>query len=102
MDLLSVYRDRITCVCFIGEGTGTTKSIAELIKWCSIIISFGLKTGIYTGRDGRPQKWMNCFDYAKTGRYIQESGPLTSKNTNQNFFKNSSNGWTDITEVFWS
>lgn len=102
MDLLSAYRERITCVCFMGEGSGTTKEIAELKKWCSVIRNLGLKTGIYTGRDGYPQKWMDCFDYSKMGRYIQEVGPLTSKNTNQRLFINCSDGWNDITELFWS
>lgn len=78
----------ITCVAFMG-GDSEPWEIHTLAMF--IRESFpNIKIAWYSGRD----KLHSCielnlqdFDYIKTGPYIKNLGPLTSKNTNQRFYK---------------
>lgn len=88
--------DGITCVCFMG---GTPKEVSELAKYCK-----GLAVAYYTGADTISEELdLKLFDYIKTGPYIAEYGPLTSRRTNQTMWKVNKEDYTihDITDKFW-
>ncbi len=100
-DLLLAYSNRITCVCFLGEGKNTDYEHIEFEKMCKTIHSYGFKTCLYCGRDCRIEEWMRCFDYIKIGSYKQELGDLSKKTTNQRLYKKENNVYIDITYLFW-
>ena len=90
----------ITCVCIMGGDANPSEvdDIAQDIKEYYP----ELKVGWYSGR----QELSNSidlfnFDYIKLGPYIEELGPLNSKNTNQRFYKIEENKLIDITNLFW-
>ena len=43
-----------------------------------------------------------CFDYIKTGAYIEKAGPLTKSGTNQRMFYKDGSSYVDITYRFWN
>ncbi len=100
-DLLLAYSNRITCVCFLGEGKNTDYEHIEFETLCKKIHSYGFKTCLYCGRDCRIEEWMRCFDYIKVGSYKQELGDLSKKTTNQRLYKKENNVYIDITFLFW-
>lgn len=100
-DLLLAYSNRITCVCFLGEGKNTDYEHIEFETMCKKIHSYGFKTCLYCGRNCRIEEWMRCFDYIKIGSYKQELGDLSKKTTNQRLYKKENNGYIDITYLFW-
>jgi len=76
---------------------------------------YNLKVCWYTGLSWSPHQidrpTVKTFDYIKTGPYIKELGPLTSKTTNQRFYikgihlnKPDVNPrmFYDITDRFWN
>lgn len=88
--------DGITCVCFMG---GNPKDINALAKCCG-----DLKVAYYTGSDHISKELdLHNFDFIKTGPYIQEFGPLTSRTTNQTFWEIDKKDFSlhDITDKFW-
>ena len=89
----------ITCVSFMG-GDSNTSDIDALAQWVKIY--YPLKVAWYSGRQELSKdinlKW---FDFVKLGPYIEELGPLNSKNTNQRFYKIEENKLIDITNLFW-
>ena len=101
------YKDGITCVCFMGEGTNPD----ELIPLTCLVHDFGLKTCVYSGRDIEHDLYDFHFpgllDYIKTGSYKKDLGGLSSPTTNQKMWKLT--GFTDdgvaiyedITSWFW-
>lgn len=101
-DMLNLYFNQITCVCFMGEGNADEESRSELSGYASKCIDNNLKTCLYCGRDTVIEDWMHIFDYIKTGRYIDERGPLTATTTNQHMYMKVKNGYTDITNRFWN
>lgn len=100
-DIISLYYEQATCVCFLGEGPGDESARRELIKYSRFAKSKGLRTCLYSGRDIQPEDWMRNFDYIKVGSYKEEYGPLDSTTTNQRMFRNTGAGLEDITEEFW-
>ena len=61
-----------------------------------------LKVGWYSGRQELSKEIdLKNFDFVKLGPYIEELGPLNSKNTNQRFYKIEENKLIDITNLFW-
>lgn len=88
--------DGITCVCFMG---GNPKEVNILAQYCN-----GLKVAYYTGADTISKELdLKNFDYIKTGPYIEEYGPLTSRRTNQTFWKVDKEDYSlhDYTDKFW-
>ncbi|MDR3230975.1 MAG: hypothetical protein LBT65_06020 [Synergistaceae bacterium] len=97
--LLHLYY-AVTCVCFLGEGNDESNR-AEFIAMCEYAGTRGLKTCLYSGCAGEPEPWMRCFDFVKRGPYIEARGPLISPSTNQRFYKNESDSFSDVTGMFW-
>lgn len=101
--MLDLYREYVTCVCFMGEGDGSIESKNEILSYVHECNKRGYKTCLYSGRDTIIEAWMNQFDYVKVGSYCEELGPLTSETTNQRMWKRlSDNEFEDITFRFWS
>lgn len=90
----------ITCVCIMGGDINPSEvdDIAQDIKEYYP----GLKVAWYSGRQ-ELSKDINIefFDYIKLGPYIEEFGPLTSKTTNQKFYRVVDNKLEDITYKFY-
>lgn len=88
----------ITCVAFMG-GDSSAKEINDLA--CNTK-RLGLKTCWYSGRNELSNYIeLRNFDFIKLGPYIKEQGPLTSKTTNQKFYKVENGYLIDITNKFW-
>lgn len=100
-NILLAYLNRITCVCFLGEGKNTDYEHNEFIKICRSVHGYDLKTCLYCGRNCNIEDWMNCFDYIKIGSYDEKSGDLSCRSTNQKCYRKSSNRYDDITYLFW-
>lgn len=100
-DIMDAYSGRITCVCFLGEGRNTESEHKEFSRLCEHIHSCGFKTCLYSGRDCGVEEWMNCFDYVKLGSYKSEFGDLSERTTNQKLYKKTSEGYSNITCLFW-
>lgn len=87
----------ITCVCFLGGDN----DIHSLYKLAAKVKQFGLKVCWYSGYDKlREDIDLNNFDFIKVGRFNAELGPLTSKTTNQKFYKVTDGKLEDITYKF--
>ena len=89
----------ITCISFMG-GDSSPSKIDALAQW--VKINYPIKTAWYSGRqelskDINP----NNFNFIKLGPYIEDSGPLNSKTTNQRFYKVEEGKVVDITNLFW-
>lgn len=107
MRLVKEYKDGITCVCFMGEGTDIV-ALSGLIKF---VCDIGLKTCLYSGRDIATDLSQYAvypiLDYIKTGSYKQELGGLDQPTTNQRMWKlcgfdeNGVSVYEDITAWFW-
>lgn len=90
----------ITCVCIMGGDANPSEvdDIAQDIKEYYP----ELKVGWYSGRQELSKEIdLQNFDFVKLGPYIEELGPLNSKNTNQRFYKIEENKLIDITNLFW-
>ena len=75
----------ITCICLMG-GDSNPQDIDALAQWLKIY--FPYKVAWYSGRQKLSKDIdLRWFDYIKLGPYIEELGPLTSKTTNQKFYK---------------
>jgi anaerobic ribonucleoside-triphosphate reductase activating protein len=94
---LDTYDKYCTCVLFMGGD-----QYDNLIDVALYARYKGYKTALYTGSDTISYELLDALDYCKTGRYIAELGPLTSKTTNQVMIKYThEDGWFDITNEFW-
>lgn len=91
-DLLSKYKDMITCVCFMGG----EQNIDELLIYLKYIQSIGLKTCLYSGcesiKDVEPL--LPYLDWIKIGRYDESLSTDTNiqygiklATSNQNIYK---------------
>lgn len=100
--ILDLYHDYTTCVCFMGEGDGSEESKAELLFYVKECGKHGYRTCLYSGRDTIIEDWMKKFDYVKVGSYREIFGPLTSKTTNQRMWMKEADTYIDITERFWN
>lgn len=91
----------ITCVSFMGGD-----SSPEDINYLAFVIRTlkpNLLTAWYSGRQELSEYIdLKNFNFIKLGPYIEELGPLTSKATNQRFYKvNEDYNLIDITNKFW-
>lgn len=93
----------ISCVAFMG-GDSQPEIVNRLARE---VKRLELKTAWYSGRQELSKEidlWN--FDFVKTGPYIKELGPLTSRTTNQKFYKvshftNGKSKLIDMTHKFW-
>jgi anaerobic ribonucleoside-triphosphate reductase activating protein len=87
----------VSCVTFLGGDW----LINELREAVSVIKSHNLSVALYSGDiPENVNKYKDMFDYIKIGPYNSENGGLTSKSTNQKFFKKVGSDLVDITCVF--
>lgn len=93
-NIMEKVKDKITCVCLMGEGTDKKKLFDVVQK----ILPYNKKVALYSGRDSVESSYYMLFDYIKIGRYIPELGPLNSKTTNQKLIRCSD--MEDITYLF--
>lgn len=90
----------VTCVCFMG-GDADPKAVVNLATYITVFIH-NMKVAWYSGRDKIPEDIDPAnFDFIKIGPYKEELGPLTSRTTNQRFYKVENNKLIDITNKFW-
>ena len=113
--LLSQFKDRVTCVCLMGEGRDES-AFERVVKY---IHDSGFKVAVYSGATSLyfyllqysvPDKfnfntvrWRNLNeDYVKIGPYMEDRGGLDNPNTNQVLYKwdDKSEKWVDITYKF--
>ena len=90
----------ISCIAIMG-GDAEPDKINAL---ASFIINHynSIKVAWYSGRQELSKAIdLQNFDFVKLGPYIEELGPLNSKNTNQRFYKIEENKLIDITNLFW-
>lgn len=80
--LINIYKEYITCVCFMGGDQNGGELIAAL-KLCR---RNNLKTCLYTGSDIINFELLEYLDYYKIGRFIKDRGGLKSKSTNQRMY----------------
>lgn len=88
----------ITCIGFMGGNAADILHLARYIKETT-----DLKVGWYTGSEELPSNILlnlHNFNYIKVGPYKEELGPLTSKTTNQRFYKVIDNQLVDFTYLF--
>ena len=84
----------ITCVSFMG-GDANPIEIVGLAKYVKLFYP-GLKVAWYSGKQELPKHFnLESFDFIKLGPYIEELGPLTSKTSNQKFYKVENVGYED-------
>jgi len=102
INIVDLYRNQATCICFLGEGKNTWKEHQEFKHYVNYAHTIKLKTGLYCGRDTIIEDWMNIFDYIKIGSYIPKFGALYVPSTNQRLYKKSCIGYIDITSYFWN
>lgn len=86
--ILSINKDFISCVCFMGGD----QNLEELYSLCTKIKNtYHLKTCIYSGLNEivffKDFIENNVLDYLKIGRYEYLRGGLDSPNTNQRMYK---------------
>lgn len=90
----------ITCVAIMG-GDSNPAEVDALAFYIKAIYD-NIKVAWYSGRQELSGSIkLKNFDYIKLGPYKEECGPLSSKTTNQRFYKVEGNTLTDITEKFW-
>lgn len=103
---ISLYKEAITCICFMGTGNNLV-ALGELINK---IHEAGYRTCIYTGKNQDEFEEMIRYfiehnihipEYIKYGPYQKELGGLSSSTTNQKMLKAIDNYWEDITSTFW-
>lgn len=94
----------ITCVAFMG-GDVDPKYVNTLAGLVKIFSHYKLKVAWYSGRQELDKNIkLKFFDFIKLGPYEEDKGPLTSKTTNQRFYKVEKEGkeynLIDITHKF--
>ena len=98
--MLDEYSGEITCICFMG-GDGEAAVVNSLAHWLRMAYP-DIHVGWYSGRkELAPQIKIENFDYIKLGPYIESSGGLNKKTTNQRMYKIEEGAMRDITNRFW-
>lgn len=89
----------ISCIALMG-GDSEPKRIDALASF--VTNHYQLKVAWYSGRQELSKDIeLRNFDYIKLGPYIEELGPLSSRTTNQRFYRVEKGVLTDITNKFW-
>lgn len=95
----------VTTICFMG-GDNDPKLVNHYAKFIKNNI-ISIKTAWYSGKQELSKEIDLCnFDFIKLGPYKEEFGPLSSKDTNQRFYKvvhtsTGINKLIDLTHKFW-
>lgn len=93
------HNSGISCIAFMG-GDSEPKRIDALASF--VTNHYQLKVAWYSGRQELSKEIdLQNFDFIKLGPYIEELGPLNSKNTNQRFYKVNGKELIDITSKFY-
>lgn len=93
------HNSGISCIAFMG-GDSEPKRINALASF--VTNHYQLKVAWYSGRQELSKDIeLRNFDYIKLGPYIEELGPLSSRTTNQRFYRVEKGVLTDITNKFW-
>ena len=95
--LLHVYGNAVSCICFMGGDN----SPEEVLKLAKFVKHFYKKTAWYSGNAELYENALQCFDYIKLGKYVEELGGLNSPTTNQRFYRVENSTMIDITERFY-
>lgn len=95
-DLLRSYEHSITCFCFMG-GDAHADEVCRLASYVRIGWKGKLKTAWYSGNSYLHPMAAGCFDYVKTGPYLEALGGLNKKTTNQRLYKFIDGRFKDIT-----
>ena len=91
----------ISCVCFMG-GDIDPKRVQELAKFVKKEYKGEIKTAWYSGRNEPPSPFnARLFDFVKIGAYMADFGALTSRMTNQHFYRVENGKLIDETYKFW-
>lgn len=89
----------ISCIAFMG-GDSEPKRIDALASF--VTNHYQLKVAWYSGRQELSKDIeLRNFDFIKLGPYIEELGPLSSRTTNQKFYRVEKRVLIDITSKFW-
>lgn len=99
--IIELYSNYATCICFMGEGRGTTVERNEMQDYIEHIHLASMKAALYCGRDTTIESWMEDFDYVKVGRFYPDKGPLTAPTTNQKMYMKENSEWINITYSFY-
>lgn len=100
--ILDLYHEYTTCVCFMGEGEESEDSRKELLSYVKECHKRGYRCCLYSGRDVELEEWMRDFDYIKLGSYQKDRGALSEMTTNQRMWMRTRQGsFEDITYLFW-
>lgn len=83
-EFLVEYQNYIDNVIFMGGYEPDNYS--RLVKFLNIIHDYNMKTTLWTGYDEVNPEVLECLDYLKIGRYIEERGTLGSIGSNQRYF----------------
>ena len=91
----------ITCVAIMG-GDANPREVDALAFYIKVIYD-DIKVAWYSGKQELSEDVkLKNFDYIKLGPYIEELGPLSSKTTNQRFYKVVGENLIDITNKFFN
>ena len=97
IDKMIKDNEGINCVLFLGDGLNTHQL---LVMSNHIKTDYpNISTAVYSGYDDILPEY-RMFDYVKTGKYIEELGPLNKETTNQRLYKLNEGEATDITYLF--
>lgn len=89
----------ISCIAFMG-GDSEPKRVDALASF--VTNHYQLKVAWYSGRQELSKDIeLRNFDAIKLGPYIEELGPLSSRTTNQRFYRVEKGVLIDITNKFW-
>lgn len=94
--LLQTYGKTITCLCFMG-GDADPERVCLLATYVRQNWRGTIQTAWYSGNDRMYDRALSCFDFVKTGPYIEALGGLNRKNTNQRLYRIDQGTLTDIT-----
>lgn len=90
----------VSCIALMG-GDAEPDKVNTLASFITNHYN-SIKVAWYSGRQELSKEIdLKNFDFVKLGPYIEELGPLNSKNTNQRFYKIEENKLIDITNLFW-
>ena len=84
--LIGKYSAAVTCFCFMG-GDGDPYEVERLARHIRKEFPH-LKTAWYSGKEELPEGIdIRCFNFIKTGPFIEELGGLRSPLTNQRLYR---------------
>lgn len=96
-DVLKVYENAITCICFMG-GDNSPENVLSLAKFAR---QFHKRIAWYSGNSNIYKNARQHFDYIKLGNYVEELGGLNSPTTNQRLYRIENETMIDMTEQFF-